>query len=120
VGSTTANPLLFDNYADHPNIYNKATNSTAAGRYQILHKYWAIYKASLGLPDFGPDSQDAYTMQQLKECHALDLINAGDFDGAVAKCAHIWASLPGSPYGQHTNQIADLQLAYENAGGSVA
>ena len=36
VGSTAAKPLLFDSYADHPRIYNKQFNSTAAGRYQLL------------------------------------------------------------------------------------
>ena len=120
VGSTPANPLLFDSYAEHPNILNAATNSTAAGRYQVLHRYWVYYQKLLGLPDFGHDSQDAVAMQYLKECHALDPINAGDFAGAVALCSHIWASLPGAGYGQHTNNLADLQQAYTDAGGSVA
>ena len=120
VGSTPANPLLFDSYADHPNVLNAATNSTAAGRYQVLHRYWTAYKAMLNLPDFGHDSQDAVAMQYLKECHALDDINAGDFASAVTKCAHIWASLPGAGYAQHENKLADLQTAFVNAGGVLA
>ena len=119
VGSTPSNPLLFTDYADHPNILNAATNSTAAGRYQVLHRYWVYYEKLLGLPDFGHESQDAVAMQYLKECHALADINAGNFDSAVDLCAHIWASLPGAGYQQHENHMADLQAAYEAAGGTV-
>lgn len=120
VGSTPSSPLLFDDYTDHPNILNTTLHSTAAGRYQVLHRYWVSYKTMLNLPDFGHASQDAVAMQYLKECHALDDINAGNFEDAVAKCAHIWASLPGAGYAQHENKLADLQVAYEAAGGTVA
>ena len=120
VGSTPDHPLLFDSYADHPNILNTQCNSTAAGRYQVLHRYWLYYKAMLQLPDFGKDAQDAVALQYIKECHALDDVNAGNFEAAVAKCAHIWASLPGAGYGQHENQLAALQDAYTEAGGTVA
>ena len=120
VGSTPNKPLLFDDYSDHPNILNTECRSTAAGRYQVLNRYWVSYKKMLNLPDFGHDSQDAVAMQYLKECHALDDINAGNFADAVAKCAHIWASLPGAGYAQHENKLAELQVAYENAGGNVA
>ena len=120
VGSTPSKPLLFSDYSQHPNILNTQCNSTAAGRYQILHRYWVYYEKMLNLPDFGKDSQDAVAMQYLKECHALDDINAGNFADAVALCAHIWASLPGAGYAQHENHLADLQLAYTNAGGALA
>ena len=120
VGSTPSKPLLFTSYADHPNILNAATNSTAAGRYQVLHRYWVYYKNMLKLPDFGKASQDAVALQYLKECHALADIDAGNFASAVNSCAHIWASLPGAAYGQHVNKISDLQLAYTNAGGTLA
>ena len=120
VGSTPAEPLLFDSYADHPNVLNVTMNSTAAGRYQVLHRYWVSYKKMLNLPDFGHDSQDAVAMQYLKECHALDDINNGDFASAVDKCSHIWASFPKSGYGQHENKLEDLEVAYTNAGGTLA
>lgn len=119
VGSTAKKPLLFAGYADHPNIYNKAANSTAAGRYQLLHRWWAPYKKMLNLPDFTPASQDAVALQQIKESHALEPINAGNLSIAVARCAHIWASLPGAGYGQHENKYSDLRLAYIAAGGKV-
>lgn len=120
VGSTPDHPLLFTSYAEHPNILNELCNSTAAGRYQLLHRYAIYYMAKLGLTDFGPDSQDAIALQQITECHALDDIEAGNIADAVAKCAHIWASLPGAGYGQHENKLVALLGAYTDAGGVLA
>lgn len=119
VGSTPAKTLLFSSYADHPNVLNTALHSTAAGRYQILNRWWRIYKAQMSLRDFSPISQDKYALQQLKEHGALIHIDAGRFELAVAKVANVWASLPGAGYGQHENQLEHLQAAYEAAGGRV-
>jgi len=119
VGGTT-----FDGYADHPRklvvLNKKGLKSTAAGRYQLLSRYYDAYKKSLKLRDFSPASQDAIAIQQIKECRALEDVDAGRFDIAVKKCARIWASLPGAGYGQHENKLADLQIAYVNAGGTLA
>jgi muramidase (phage lysozyme) len=120
VGATASNPLIFQSYATHPNILNAKLDSTAAGRYQDLHKYAVAYIASLNLPDFGPESQDAIAIQQIKECGALPDIDAGNFASAVTKCARIWASLPGNNYNQHENAMATLQAAYVAAGGTLA
>jgi muramidase (phage lysozyme) len=120
VGSIPSHPLLFESYADHPNVYNAQCDSTAAGRYQILHRFWVVYKSQLRLSDFSPASQDAVALQMIKECHALDDIDAGMFDDAITKCASRWASLPNSTYGQHTNTIAALRVAYRAAGGQLA
>ena len=130
VGATPAHPLTFPSYADHPNVFNAALNSTAAGRYQLLHRWWADqvvngkvmrgYKTMLGLKDFTPLSQDRVALQQVRECNALPYIDEGNFAHAVALCSHIWASLPGNDYGQHQNQIALLQGYYTAAGGSLA
>jgi len=120
VGSTPAHPILFSDYGTHPNILNRACNSTAAGRYQLLHRYFISYQASLHLPDFGPESQDAIAVQQIRECGALPNIIHGNFAVAVRQCSGIWASLPGSKYGQHVNSISDLQAAYCAAGGVLA
>lgn len=117
VGSTPTRPLLFASYASHPNILNHATNSTAAGRYQLLHRYYEAYRKQLCLVDFTPHSQDAIAIQQIKECHAIPLIESGKITEAIAACAHIWASLPGAGYGQHENKLAVLEAAYRNAGG---
>lgn len=114
---------LFEGYDDHPHVkvqVNANLVSTAAGRYQLLGKYFDAYKASLNLPDFSPASQDAIALQQIRECRALDDIDDGKFGQAVQKCAHIWASLPGAGYGQHENKLDRLQTAYLNAGGTLA
>jgi muramidase (phage lysozyme) len=120
VGSTPAEPHLFGTYSQHPNVFDPLLNSTAAGAYQILYRWWVPYQQSLDLPDFSPLSQDLYALQQLREHHALPLIDAGQFAEAVAAVNTIWASLTGSPYGQHTNPIELLQGYYTAAGGVVA
>lgn len=120
VGSTPAQPLLFSNCRDHPNIYNPGCNSTAAGRYQLLYRWWKPYRDLLHLTDFGPVSQDLVALQQIHECQVLPDIDAGNFSAAVAKVAHLWASLPGSGWRQHENMLAPLQAAYVRAGGQVA
>ncbi|WP_049104523.1 glycoside hydrolase family 104 protein, partial [Burkholderia cenocepacia] len=107
VGSTASRPLLFSSYASHPNVLNRQIRvpSTAAGRYQILTRWWRIYQAQMQLPDFGPVSQDRYALQQLREHGALPLIDAGRFREAIAKVSNVWASFPGAGYGQHENDI---------------
>lgn len=120
VGSTMARPLLFDSYARHPNIYNRRYNSTAAGRYQVLARFWPHYRDLLGLPDFGPVSQDRYAIQQLRERKALSLIESGDIPPAISRAAPIWASLPGAGYGQHEHDTDPLLDAYASAGGVLA
>jgi muramidase (phage lysozyme) len=123
VGSTVANPHLFPSYADHPRVkvtLQPGLFSTAAGRYQILERYFDAYKAQLHLPDFSPASQDAIAEQMIREQHAFADVVAGRFDHAVTKCANIWASLPGNEYGQHQNSIADLRQAFTSAGGVMA
>lgn len=114
---------LFHDYSNHPHQLihiNLNLASTAAGRYQLLAKYYDYYRKFLGLHDFSPASQDAIAIQQIKECKALPDIEAGRFDTAVEKCAHIWASLPHANYGQHENSIESLRLAYTKSGGVIA
>ncbi len=128
VGSTPKAPDLFKSYHDHPRKLVELKNgkgvtivkSTAAGRYQILARYYDAYKKSLRLPDFSPNSQDAIAIQMIREQHAYDDIVAGRFTVAVEKCKNIWASLPGAGYGQHENKLADLQTSFVIAGGVVA
>jgi muramidase (phage lysozyme) len=114
---------LFHSYADHPRILidlpKLGIKSSAAGRYQLLARYYDAYKKSLNLPDFSPGSQDKIAIQQINESLALHDVDAGRFADAVRKCAHIWASLPGNNYHQHQNKIDALQAAYVNAGGSL-
>lgn len=122
VGSTKAQPVLFHSYADHPRIkvqVNRDLVSTAAGRYQILARYFDAYKIQLRLQDFGHDAQDIVATQMIRECDALYEIGTGNFDEAAYKCRSRWASLPGANYGQRENRIETLRAAYVQFGGSV-
>ena len=114
---------LFDGYADHPRKViqvKPGLRSSAAGRYQILARYFDVYKKSLSLPDFSPQSQDRIAVQLINECRAIEDIEAGRFDEAVYKCRSRWASLPGAGYEQHENTVSNLRTAYVKAGGLLA
>lgn len=126
VGSTAAHPILFDSYASHPHrviklvLKGRVLHSSAAGRYQTLARYADYYIKMLRLPDFGPASQDAIALQQIRERGALPLIDAGSFDAAVARVSNIWASLPGNSYGQPQHDIDNLRNIFAGAGGTLA
>ena len=94
--------------------------STAAGRYQVLAKFYDAYKKQLRLPDFSPASQDAIAMQLIRECKATADIEAGRIADAIHKCRSRWASLPGAGYGQHEQKLDKLIQVYKDAGGAVA
>lgn len=115
---------LFHDYSTHPNekvwIKRIGKFSTAAGRYQVLYRLWVSYQRQLKLPDFGHDSQDKIALQLIKECHAIDDVDAGRFTDAVDKCRSRWASLPGAGYNQRENELSTLKQAYINAGGVIA
>ena len=117
-------PARFDSYVSHPDVLvqvnHSGLESTAAGRYQLLYRYWVAYQSSLKLPDFSPVSQDLIAIQQIRERGALPYIASGNFAHAVQLCSNIWASLPGNGYGQHQNTVALLQADYVAAGGTVA
>lgn len=123
VGSTAQHPILMADYKDHPRqrvwIASIKDFSTAAGRYQILERYFDAYKKTLSLPDFGPMSQDRIAMQMIRECGALRDIDEGRFYAAIKKCRSRWASLPGAGYAQHENRQEALLAAYQKAGGGV-
>ena len=120
VGSTAEHPILFRDYAMHPMRRCDALRSDAAGRYQFMGHFWPHYQMQLHLPDFGHDSQDKWAVQLIRECRALDAIEAGNFDDAVHLCRSRWASLPGAGYGQRENDLVSLREAYTNAGGQLA
>lgn len=119
----------FDDYSRHPfeggrkslPINSKGLTSNASGRYQIMLVWWPHYRDSLKLPDFGPDSQDRYTEQQLVERKAIPLLNDFDFYGAVEACSNIWASLPGkgNTYNQGTRTLDALRATFLLHGGVI-
>jgi len=112
---------LFSGYADHPrkliDLPRLGIKSTAAGRYQVLARYYDAYKKQLKLPDFSPTSQDKIAIQLIKECKALDDVNAGRIGDALHKCRSRWASLPGAGYGQHEHTTDRLISIYQTKGG---
>lgn len=125
VTSTVANPVLFNDYSRHPNrlmsmmIKGNLVKSTAAGRYQLLYRYWVAYCKQLKLNDFSPLSQDRIALQQLRERGAVDLIKVGKFYEAVKAASNIWASFPGAGYGQHEQRIETLAAKYTAMGGQM-
>src|SRR5687768_13838829 len=70
VGSRPGRFIPFTDFSDHPRVKVQLSDklwSTAAGRYQILERYYDAYRKTLGLPDFGPGSQDRIAMQMINE-----------------------------------------------------
>jgi muramidase (phage lysozyme) len=114
----------FTSYADHPRVRvwlpKLEIYSTAAGRYQLLARYYDAYTRLLKLQGFTPDVQDAIALQQIKERGALPDIDAGRLEAAISKCRNIWASLPGAGYGQYEHGYKSLELAFVRAGGVLA
>ncbi len=110
----------FSSYADHPRRLieiRPGLKSTAAGRYQLLSRYWDVYRQQLHLPDFSPASQDAVAIRQISERGALADVDAGRVSQAIAKVKNIWASLPGAGYGQREESATRLIAAFRDNGG---
>lgn len=118
---------LFSDYSKHPGVYvklNAKLTSSAAGRYQILEKFAKHYMKQLGLPDFGPASQDKIALQLIRECKALDDIDEGRIHQAIYKCRSRWASFPPPPgagklYNQRAESIDKMLDVFKKAGGVV-
>lgn len=127
IGMDGVHELITD-FSEHPfassrpsKVFNsQGQTSSASGRYQFMKKDWVHYRDALNLPDFGPESQDKWALQLIKERVALPAIDAGNFDTAVMRCKNIWASLPGAGYGQHENSMSKLRAVYMAAGGTLA
>jgi muramidase (phage lysozyme) len=121
-------PEIFTDYSDHPFnkgrqskvINSKGLTSNASGRYQFMLRDWSHYKGLLNLPDFGPESQDKWAIQLIKERRALTDIEAGNIAKAINSCRNIWASLPGAGYGQPEHKIERLLQQYRKAGGFLS
>lgn len=118
---------LFSDYSKHPGVYvklNAKLTSSAAGRYQILEKFAKHYMKQLGLPDFGPTSQDKIALQLIRECKALDDIDEGRIHQAIYKCRSRWASFPPPPgagklYNQRAESIDKMLDIFKKSGGVV-
>ncbi len=114
----------FTDYSDHPFANGQPAivirngppqlTSTASGRYQLLARFYKVYKQQLGLPDFSPVSQDKIALQQIRERHAIADILAGNIESAIEKCSGIWASFPGNDYGQGGKSMPALLAHYQS------
>jgi muramidase (phage lysozyme) len=113
-------PNTLTDYSKHPFEdggavqVNDHLKSTAAGRYQLLARFWLVYKKQLNLPDFSPASQDIVALQQIRERHAIVMIEAGNIAGAISACSNIWASFPGNDYGQGGHKVEALIAQYNS------
>lgn len=86
----------------------KKLYSSAAGRYQIIAPTWKRIARDYKLKDFSPFNQDIAAIALLDKCGCIGDILVGNITKALEKACHIWASLPGSPYGQPTRSLQDL------------
>ena len=113
----------FSGYADHPrqliDLPRLGIKSTAAGRYQLLARYWDAYRKQLQLDDFSPVNQDKVAIQQIRERKAYQLVVSGQIEAAIIACSNIWASLPGAGYGQREHSMEDLLRQYFEFGGKL-
>jgi len=121
-------PEIFTDYSDHPFAHRPPQivretpllESTAAGRYQLLYRYWKVYKVQLSLPDYSPASQDQVALQQMKERFAIDLILGGHIQSAIEACATVWASFPGNDYSQGGKTMGELLSKYQELSSQAA
>ena len=124
-GSVPGMVLTFSSYHRHPGALLDmdgkpgGLQSTAAGRYQLLARYWKPYCQMLGRRDFGKETQDLIALQQIRERRALGAINNGDIALAIALVRKTWASFPGAGYDQPEKREADLIAAYVRVGGKL-
>lgn len=112
-----------ESLADHPRqlfdfteTTGRPNKTTAAGRYQFLSNTWDEQAKKLGLPDFGPQSQDLAAINLLRERGILPDVLAGNWEAAVKKSGPIWASLPSSQYPQprQSNEFVMSKLNQNN------
>lgn len=114
---------LFNSFKDHPRkkIRRKSGSgyitSSAAGAFQFLAGTWDDCAGTLDLPDFSPASQDSAARLLIYQKGALTDVMAGRLEKAIKKCNKVWASLPGSPYGQPTISLERAKKLFAEAGG---
>lgn len=98
-------------FTQHPNALVRLSptlSSTAAGRYQFIHRTWT----GLGLPDFTPQSQDVGAVTLMLRRNMVAPLLSGNLQQAITNGNREWASLPGSPYGQPTRTMTQLERIY--------
>jgi lysozyme len=111
---------LFQSLDRHPNRVMRTARyaSAAAGAYQFMPFTWDMVTRALGMPDFGPESQDQAALFLVQRRGALHLADRGELSpDLVARLAPEWASFPTlagrSFYGQPVKRLNDLRRFYE-------
>jgi muramidase (phage lysozyme) len=105
----------FTSFKDHPQVTvsafmgKKKLYSSAAGRYQLLDTTWDYIQKKLDLKAFCPLAQDIAALYLLDKKRAIPDILLYKLTDACKKTNTIWASLPGSPYGQPTKSIESIR-----------
>ena len=89
--------------------------STAAGRYQFLHRTWTEIKNRLGLADFTARNQDIAAVDLIAQRGQLGKLLAGDFEGVMRGLGCAWAALPYATSGQKTRPLAQTMNYYNSA-----
>ncbi len=114
----------FDSFADHPRvrvwIARLNVHSTAAGAYQFLERTWDDVAKRYGLDSFSPYNQDCGAVALIHDRGAIDDVIDGRLEVAIARCAPIWASLPGDVYGQGGITMQRARAVYRAYGGAEA
>ncbi len=111
---------LFHSLDRHPNRVMRTARyaSAAAGAYQFMPFTWDMVTRALGIPDFGPESQDQAALFLVQRRGALHLADRGELTpDLAARLAPEWASFPTlagrSFYGQPVKRLNDLRRFYE-------
>ena len=115
-------PNTLADYSAHPFAAGRAPivvrtapsllESTASGRYQITLPTWREITATWSTKLFSPQQQDAAALELLRQCGALNLIDAGKIENAIEAACETWASFPGNSYGQGGRSLAWLLESY--------
>ena len=115
-------PNTFSDYSAHPFAAGRAPivvrtapsllDSTASGRYQITLPTWREITATWSTKLFSPQQQDAAALELLRQCGALNLIDAGKIENAIEAACETWASFPGNSYRQGERTVAWLLEKY--------
>lgn len=87
--------------------------STAAGRYQFLYDTWKDIAEKNNINSFFPFDQDLAAIALLKQIHVIEDLKEKHIISAIKKSSAIWASFPGSPYGQPTKTVEDLVQVWQ-------
>lgn len=89
---------------DGKKITAGAYTSSAVGAYQFLFNTWKAIHSGQN-PAMTPERQDTAAITLIKQAGAYENIINSEWETAIKKTNKIWASLPGSPYGQPTFKI---------------